>query len=136
MNIGVVIYSGLWRPLDTRLRNRLNLFNEAMIMTISTHLAFFTDAVDNEITKYRCGWSMIIFLIITMLLNLALFLRVCAHNVYLILLKYGRIIDSKMQKRNQCYKSFRAKKPKVVALIDPPKIIPLALPSGRDFTFQ
>ena len=96
MNIGIVIYSGLWRPLDTRLKNRLNLFNEAMIMTITAHLLFFTDVVHDEMTKYRYGWSLIFFLIVTMVVNLTLFLKVCIHNVSLVLLKYGRILDSKM----------------------------------------
>ena len=100
MNLAVVIYSGLWRPLDTRLRNQFNLFNEAMIMTISTHLACFTDAVSDELTKYKYGWSFIFFLVFTMVVNLALFLKVCVHMVFLILLKYGRIVDSKMQKHN------------------------------------
>jgi hypothetical protein len=93
----VVIYSGIWRPLDTQSNNRMNLFNEGMIMIISTHLACFTDAVGEELTKYKYGWSMTFLIIFNMAVNLLVFFIGISRIIYLILEKYANRLDHKMK---------------------------------------
>lgn len=84
----IVIYSGIWRPLESRFYNRMNLFNEGMIMIISTHLACFTDAVGDELTKYKYGWSMIFLIIINMAVNILIFFKGISRLIFLIVKKY------------------------------------------------
>ena len=94
LNMLVVIYSGIWRPLGTRLANRMNLFNEGMIMFISSLLACFTDAVRDELTKYKYGWAVISLIIFTMAVNLIVFFKISSKILYLIGVKlYKRAKD-------------------------------------------
>ena len=46
MNLFMIIYTGLVCPLETKLRNRLELFNEACIDIACLHLFVFTDWVN------------------------------------------------------------------------------------------
>ena len=59
INIFMLIYTGTNRPLSTKLRNRIELFNEFCICYISIHLVIFTDWVPSFDAQYLMGFSMI-----------------------------------------------------------------------------
>jgi len=43
LNIAMIIYQESFRPLETRIKNRIETFNEVIISLASMHLFFFTD---------------------------------------------------------------------------------------------
>jgi len=47
LNLGSMIYFGLYLPLDGRAQNYIELFNEAMVTTLAVHTFAFTDFVDD-----------------------------------------------------------------------------------------
>ena len=87
----------------------MNLFNEGMIMIISTHLACFTDAVGEELTKYKYGWSMTFLIIFNMAVNLLVFFIGISRIIYLILKKYAKRLDHKMKQKSEWYRKIRSR---------------------------
>jgi hypothetical protein len=95
-NLAMIIYQGLGKPLDGRFKNQLNLFNEFMILIVSTHFCCFTEAVSEELTKYMYGWSLVFFILFTMTINLTIFFKILVHNTSLVVTKLYRIIKAKI----------------------------------------
>mmetsp|Transcript_20646 Transcript_20646/g.31490 ORF Transcript_20646/g.31490 Transcript_20646/m.31490 type:complete len:104 (+) Transcript_20646:6281-6592(+) len=57
----MVIYLGKMKPKQSRLDNRMELFNEAMTLMISYHLLLFTDYVDDLELRYNFGGNSLIY---------------------------------------------------------------------------
>ena len=93
----MLIYTGLISPLETKLRNRLELFNEACIDLSCIHLFVFTDWVGID-EQYQMGWSLFYLLVICIFVNSSFVLFYGVKNIYLIALKYGRIMVFKTKR--------------------------------------
>ena len=50
------IYLGINRPLSTKLRNRLTVFNEYILMTCCVTMMGFTDVIPDVNQRYLYGW--------------------------------------------------------------------------------
>mmetsp|Transcript_11864 Transcript_11864/g.18305 ORF Transcript_11864/g.18305 Transcript_11864/m.18305 type:complete len:166 (+) Transcript_11864:1334-1831(+) len=62
MNMVVVIFQGQVKPFKTLHENRMDIFNEAMVMFITYHLFMFTDALPDMDAQYLIGWSFVLML--------------------------------------------------------------------------
>ena len=94
MNLFMMIYTGIVEPLETKLRNHLELFNEACIDIACLHLFVFTDWVNQE-EQYDMGWSLYFVIIINIFFNSIFILYYGIRNICLIILKYYRVIAHK-----------------------------------------
>jgi hypothetical protein len=71
MQLLILIYQEQIRPLATRFDNRLELFNEIIIMLACYILLMFTDFYDNQEIKYFIlGYALIILTIVLIVVNI------------------------------------------------------------------
>lgn len=59
MNIVNLIYIIKAKPLESKGRNQLEIFNELCIIVMTSSLFVFTDFVEDPYIKYNCGWFFI-----------------------------------------------------------------------------
>jgi len=69
VNQSVIILLGMSDVFLLKGDNRLEMFNEVMIMIQSYHLFIFSDFVPNDTTRYRMGAVLIALTIFTILVN-------------------------------------------------------------------
>ena len=87
-----IIYTGLWRPRDTKITNMFELINEFLALVVCYHLLMFTDFFTEVESRYwYVGMSMIFFTLVLMLVNIALLL----YYLALKLRSYKRYRESK-----------------------------------------
>ena len=72
--------------------NRLEVFNEVMIIITSIHMLLFTDFIPCLEDQHKIGWSFISFLWLTIGVNAVIILFFSFKAMYLIGVKYTRII--------------------------------------------
>jgi hypothetical protein len=93
------IYIGNYRPLITRQQNRLEIFNE-MIVMMSTYTMFcYTDHNPNLNWQYRVGWFSVGLVCLSIAVNVCLMFLVITRNSYLVLVKVKRLLYHKINKR-------------------------------------
>ena len=95
MNLGMMIYQNKYMPLSTKLMNIIEAFNEIMICTASTHMLLFTDYIEDLEVQHSIGWSFVIFLWITIVVNFPFMFYFSVKSLYLIGLKHFRIARHK-----------------------------------------
>ena len=96
--MSLFMYNGQYSPLETRLANRIELFNEICIHIATTHLLFFTDWIPDPDMQYLMGWSMIVFICGCMLVNFTLVFYFAGRQVKLLLIKYYKRTAHKINK--------------------------------------
>ena len=101
MSLLLLIYDVHVKPFEQPLLNKLEFFNELSILVAAYHLPLFTDFVDDRTTHYFAGWSLILFVICNILVNLTvMFKRTLAENKpkLLAFLKRARLWFQKKEK--------------------------------------
>lgn len=66
----LLIYDLSVKPYEEPLMNKLEFFNEVSIIVAAYHLPLFTEFVDDKITHYYAGWSLIMLVVTNLLTNL------------------------------------------------------------------
>lgn len=87
-NLGVMLYQFGTKPIDGKVQNRLENFNETCIIVISFHLIWFTDYVSDLHFEIQAGRSMLAFLAINSLVNLIMIINALYHKMILLKKKY------------------------------------------------
>ena len=70
INYVMLIYQGQNTPLNRRLINNIELFNEWAIMACSVLFICFTDFVDDLEMQQNMGWSFLAIILLTIIINL------------------------------------------------------------------
>ena len=83
----MIIYQGNNSPFISRLKNRLEIFNEVCIHAATIHLVFFTDWVFDPELQYTFGWSMICIIVICISGNMIFILWFGFKQLYLLFKK-------------------------------------------------
>ena len=68
--LGQIGYLIIVRPFDDSTINRLEIFNEVIILVCCYHLLFYTDANISIPMKYLAGWSLDLLIILQFFFNL------------------------------------------------------------------
>ena len=76
INLASCIYYGGVQPFDTRLRRRIDLFNEYSILVITWHMMCYTGFVGSTDVQWLVGWSMILCICLNALVNIIIVLWV------------------------------------------------------------
>jgi hypothetical protein len=63
------IYLGINRPLSTKLRNRLTVFNEYILLTSCVTMMGFTDVIPDVNQRYAYGWVFITLILVVLVVN-------------------------------------------------------------------
>ena len=98
LNTAIMIYFGSFRPLDSALLNRIEMFNEQCISIVTFNMMLFTSWVDNPEARYMYGWTMNGVIIICLIVNLFMVLYFGFKKIKLVCIKYGRRIKRKWNK--------------------------------------
>ena len=98
MNLIIVIFIGLSKPFARKLRNIIEFVNEGLVSVTCFHLLVFTDYVPDKYMQYRAGYSMLMVLFVLILFNMWFVFINGARLIYLVYLKYKRIIVHKALK--------------------------------------
>jgi hypothetical protein len=93
------VYIGVNRPLILRYKNRLELFNEFIVVLISQVLFTFTDFVESEEWKYTMGFYMIGLICLSILVNFLVFLKAALNNLKLMFVKVYRLLKHLLCKK-------------------------------------
>jgi hypothetical protein len=113
INLAVFMYKVYFKPLEWRLQNYIDLFNEATICVCTMHLLFFTDWVADLEVRYAYGWSMIVIMCINFLVNAIVVLWFAGKKLYLLMSKLQ--LHSKYKKwRNTNLEKEKAEKKSIV----------------------
>lgn len=70
MSLLLLIYDILVKPFESPLLNKMEIFNEISIIVAAYHLPLFTEFVDDQMTHYFAGWSLILLVILNITVNL------------------------------------------------------------------
>ena len=81
------MYFGLNRPLSTRLRNNLSLFNEYMLLVCCVVLMFFTEAIPDIKIRYSFGWVFNGGIIIVLIVNYWFIIGLSIYHLKLLCLR-------------------------------------------------
>ena len=60
----------VYRPFESVALNRLETFNELMVLVSCYHLLIFSDIHDDIVIKYKAGWSLDILIIVQFVVNM------------------------------------------------------------------
>lgn len=74
MNLLSVIYVGLSRPFPTRSFNRLSIFNESLVYSITSVMTMFTYHCRDPYMKYLVGWAFISIILLCCMVNFGIML--------------------------------------------------------------
>ena len=92
-NYVILCYQAIIKPLKSIKANRLELFNEYLIFSMTVMLTTFTEFVDNNQQRYDMGQIQIYILAIYILTNLLFILKDIVHSLSLFYQKYRTIKD-------------------------------------------
>lgn len=98
-------YQGAFKPGPEQFINRLDCFNEFMILICSETMIFFTDFIPSLDLQLDLGWLWISLVVLTVLVNLLIIIYHSLRSVFLILKKYGKRAMA-MYKEYQNYINF------------------------------
>ena len=82
INQAHAMYVGLFRPMVLRERNRVNLFNEFMLINLSCLMFCFSDYVESETAKFTMGKQFIWYMIILFLVNVLVMMKNTWHRFW------------------------------------------------------
>jgi hypothetical protein len=89
----MMIYQGYNNPFESKLKNKLNLFNEVCILLSSILFICFTDINKNLDAQYNMGWCLIGLIILNAFINISVILYFGALKIKLIIIKFSRFIN-------------------------------------------
>ena len=104
MNTGVMIFQGSVQPIVGRLRNKIELANEAFVSVSCVHVICFTDFVPSKDAQFSMGYSIVSVFSACILFNLVFILKSGLHVCRLVLRKFIkklRLKSNKIKKRSQ-----------------------------------
>ena len=96
INLFTCVYYGHIKPFDTNFKTLIDMFNELCITVITWHIMLFTEWIDNPYSQYNAGWSMIVWICVNALVNICVVFWFVGRSIYLVSLKYYRIIHNKL----------------------------------------
>ena len=85
-----MIYVGNWSPFRTLSNNKLQLFNEYMILILTVGLTQFTDFCRNLAFRYNMGWMFVSVVILFLFVNVCYMLKGSLRHLKMIIIKYYR----------------------------------------------
>ena len=77
----MIIYLAKVKPFESRLLNRVEIFNECIVLIASYHLFMFTKFTSDPDTQYQVGWSMIGFALLCIASNMFILVAVGLINL-------------------------------------------------------
>jgi hypothetical protein len=93
LNMFLLIYFGSFKPLESALKNRIELFNEFMICCVTFFILNFTDWVGDKPIQTTYGWVMNAYIFVIIAFNSIFILGSGARSIKLVLIKYKNIIS-------------------------------------------
>ena len=82
----IIIYIGLSKPFDRKLRNRIEFINEALVSACCLHLFTFTEFVNDKNRQYEMGFSMLAVMFILILINIFFVITSACKQISLIII--------------------------------------------------
>ena len=95
MNISIIIYMGNTEPLPTPFAMKMELFNEAMVSSITYHLFMFTDALPSASAQYLIGWSLVGNLTLMLVVNSFFVVKGILNKFKLLIIKKKKVYQMK-----------------------------------------
>ena len=105
LNLFSCIYYGYNKPFEGSIKTYLDAFNEFCITLVSWHMMMFTDFILDLDLRYQLGWGMITIICLNTFVNMIVILFVGGKQLYLICVKFYRILQRKYNKMNCLKKS-------------------------------
>jgi len=105
----IIIYQGYNSPLKGKLRNRIELFNEASIHAASLHLVFFTEWTSDPELQFQFGWSMLAVIVFCMTVNFILIFYTGLRQIFILFKGIYVRIKAKINARGKQVKSLPQK---------------------------
>ena len=96
INLAMTIYQGQHMPLQERLKNRIELFNEICISFSSYLMLLFTDWVPDSELQYLYGWAMLSLIVLCILVNGFFIFKFGLKSLKLIITKYYQLLKRKL----------------------------------------
>ena len=96
MNMFIAMYIGYYYPLESRLKNRIELFNEIFIMIVSGHMMFFTEYIPEIEMQTYMGWYMISSIVANGVVNILIVMWFGGKSIVLVVIKYYRRAKHKL----------------------------------------
>ena len=90
-----MMYQNGNKPLNFKLRNRVEEANEIFIGIITFHMLFFTGWVSNFELETIFGWSMIIWTLICIIFNLLFIVYFGFHHFWMVRMNQKKQIREK-----------------------------------------
>ena len=91
LNLFILLYVGGVQPFETRLKNRIEMFNELSICVLTIQMLLFTDFVLSKEAQFEAGWHMVGVMAFNMFCNFLIVLVIGALGTRLLFIKYGRL---------------------------------------------
>ena len=88
MNLAIFMYKLNYKPLEWRMQNYVDFFNEATICICTMHMLFFTEWVADLDVRYGYGWSLIVIMCLNFLVNIILVVWFAGKRIYAIFNKF------------------------------------------------
>lgn len=105
MNMFVIMYQVLNKPLDSKLKNQIETANEIFIGIITFHMLFFTDWIPKFESQYALGWSMIIWTFACIVFNILFIVYFAYHHFWMVRMNQrDNIKDAKTKLKLWCHK--------------------------------
>ena len=104
----IIMYQGMVRPYDLKMQNRLEMFNEVMIMLNCYFLFLFSEFLPDPEVRYQMGWVNIGMLSIMILVNTTIIIFNKCKSMY----KFAKLnkIKRKNMKKAKLAKALRESK--------------------------
>ena len=96
INLAIFLFQGMTRPFNQRSFNSLELLNETLITYAFYCFTAFTDFVSEIETQTLMGYFILLIILILILFNMSIICYIVVRNLNLILIKYYRILEKKL----------------------------------------
>ena len=83
-NLFCLIYIGYIRPIDTRLKNNIENFNEFLVSCATYHMFFFTDWVFDKDVQFMYGFSLVYFVYFTIAFNMVFVVHFSVYGLWIL----------------------------------------------------
>ena len=92
MNLFMLVYQGNYRPMDSYKLNFIELVNEVSVCCACINMMLFSELVLINDDKYKCGWILVIIILLQILFNLIYIALSILNSIKLLLTKIYNII--------------------------------------------
>ena len=101
INMAIFLFQGMVRPFNQRSFNSIELLNETLITYAFYCFTAFTDFVSEIETQILMGYFILLIIFILIMFNMSVISYIVVKNINLILIKYYRIIERKIDNCDQ-----------------------------------